>query len=130
MLDTDICIGFQRGGAVRLIERVLALTTGEAVLSFVTYAELRLGAEKSVFPARALAALDVVTSAFEVELPSLDVAHEYASIRGYLERQGQTIGGNDIWIAAHARALRLTLVTGNEREFRRVPGLAVENWAA
>jgi tRNA(fMet)-specific endonuclease VapC len=59
-----------------------------------------------------------------------DTASEYARIRADLERSGTPIGANDLWIAAHARAAGLTLVSNNEREFRRVPGLAVENWAA
>jgi tRNA(fMet)-specific endonuclease VapC len=54
----------------------------------------------------------------------------YGIIRAALERAGQTIGNNDLWIAAHARAAGLTLVTNNQREFKRVPGLTVENWAA
>ena len=53
----------------------------------------------------------------------------YGEIRSALERAGQTIGNNDLWIAAHARAEGWVLVTNNEREFRRVDGLAVENWA-
>jgi tRNA(fMet)-specific endonuclease VapC len=57
-----------------------------------------------------------------------NVAQEYGEIRTALERIGQPIGGNDLLIAAHARTLRLTVVTANLREFLRVPGLAVENW--
>jgi tRNA(fMet)-specific endonuclease VapC len=54
----------------------------------------------------------------------------YGSLRATLERNGTPIGANDMLIAAHALALDLTLVTANEREFRRVPGLRVENWRA
>ena len=57
-----------------------------------------------------------------------NVAQEYGEIRTALERIGQPIGGNDLLIAAHARTLRLTVVTANVHEFLRVPGLAVENW--
>ena len=49
-------------------------------------------------------------------------------IRAALESRGEMIGGNDLWIAAHAKAARLVLVTNNEREFRRVPDLKVQNW--
>jgi len=56
-------------------------------------------------------------------------AEAYGTIRAELERKGQMIGNNDLWIAAHAKAAGLTLVTNNEREFRRVRGLRVENWA-
>lgn len=54
----------------------------------------------------------------------------YGVVRAGLAAQGTPIGGNDLWIAAHALASRLTLVTNNEREFRRVPDLRVENWIA
>jgi len=56
-------------------------------------------------------------------------AEAYGTVRAELERKGQMIGNNDLWIAAHAKAAGLTLVTNNERGFRRVRGLKVENWA-
>lgn len=129
MLDSDICIALQRRASRPLTERLLALRSGEAVLSIVAYGELRVGVEKSSARDRALQALHLVTSAFPVVLPSEKTAEDYAEIRARLERQGETIGSNDLWIAAHARSEQLTLITANEREFRRVPGLAVENWA-
>jgi tRNA(fMet)-specific endonuclease VapC len=52
----------------------------------------------------------------------------YAAIRAELEHRGTPIGGNDMLIAAHARALEATLATDNERKFARVDGLPVENW--
>ncbi len=55
-------------------------------------------------------------------------AEVYGTIRAELERKRQMIGNNDLWIAAHAKAAGLTLVTSDEREFRRVRGLKVENW--
>lgn len=65
-----------------------------------------------------------------IEVLPLDsgVDHHYAAIRVALERAGRPIGHNDLFIAAHARALGLTLVTGNVAEFSRVPGLLVKNW--
>ena len=129
MLDTDVCIYFQTGAHPRIVERFLSLRSGEAVISVVTYGELHLGAAKSVQKARALAAITKVTSFAPVERLSAEAAEDYGSIRAELERAGQTIGNNDLWIAAHARSTGFTLVTNNEREFRRVPGLAVENWA-
>jgi len=53
----------------------------------------------------------------------------YGSIRAALEAKGDMIGNNDLWIAAHAKAAGLILVTNNEREFRRVQGLEIQNWA-
>lgn len=130
MLDSAICIEFERGRHPRLRDRLLALRPGEALLSLVAYGELRVGAEKSTDRARAIKALNVFLTGFPIATPDPGVADVYASIRATLEDQGRTIGQNDLWIAAHARSAGLTLVTGNERDFRRVPGLAVENWAA
>jgi tRNA(fMet)-specific endonuclease VapC len=57
-----------------------------------------------------------------------DVGVHYGEIRAQLERAGTPIGNNDLWIAAHARALGMRLITNNAREFERVPGLVVERW--
>lgn len=72
---------------------------------------------------------DLISFLPVLELPA-NAAHEYGAIRAYLETKGETIGGNDLWIAAHAKASGLVLVTSNEREFKRVPGLKVQNWVA
>ena len=66
--------------------------------------------------------------AFNWPLPE-KAAEIYGFIRADLESRGEMIGNNDLWIAAHALASGLTLVTNNEKEFRRVPGLKVQNWA-
>lgn len=80
-------------------------------------------------PERALAALHGLTAVIAIEpLPALAGA-AYGNIRAMLSRGGEIIGNNDLWIAAHAQTAGLTLVTNNEREFRRVPDLRVENWA-
>lgn len=110
--------------------RLAALALGEAVMSVMTYGELRNGAEKSRDRTIRLATLEAMTAIVPVADLTAAVGPIYGEIRSDLERRGATIGSNDLWIAAHARTLGLTLVTGNEREFRRVPGLAVENWAA
>lgn len=130
MLDTDICVYFQSGRIESVVSRIARLATGEAVLSLITYGELRAGAERSARRERSLQNLEELIGIFPVMPMSVEVARDYAAIRADLQRQGNLIGANDLWIAAHARAERMTLVTNNEREFRRVPGLAVENWAA
>jgi tRNA(fMet)-specific endonuclease VapC len=75
-----------------------------------------------------------VLDEFIAAVPALalpvEVASVYGAIRAALQARGEMIGGNDLWIAAHAKAADLTLVTNNEREFRRVPGLKIQNWAA
>jgi tRNA(fMet)-specific endonuclease VapC len=88
------------------------------------------GAEKSAQRAVALELLRELAQVLPVlALPSA-AAETYGTMRAHLERRGKMIGNNDLWIAAHAKAAGMTLVTNNEREFRRVRGLKVENWAA
>lgn len=58
----------------------------------------------------------------------IDAATHYGKIRSALEKEGKIIRNNDLWIAAHALSVGLTLVTNNEKEFLRVPGLILENW--
>ena len=64
-----------------------------------------------------------------VALPET-AAETYGALRADLESKGEMIGNNDLWIAAHALAAGLTLITNNEREFRRVRGLKIQNWAS
>ena len=129
MLDTDICILFRSGKSHLVAERMTKLTPGEATMSVVTYGELRVGAEKSLRRASQLRVLEEISRLIQVRDLTPSVGAEYGAIRADLERRGQIIGSNDLWIAAHARSAKLTLVTNNEDEFRRVPGLSVENWA-
>ena len=129
LLDTNICIYIRRKKPEGVLQRFRGLKQGEAGLSVITFGELMYEAEKS---AQRAAALELLQGLAQV-LPVLDLpdtaAEAYGRIRAELERAGQMIGNNDLWIAAHARAAGLTLVTNNEREFRRVRGLKVENWA-
>jgi tRNA(fMet)-specific endonuclease VapC len=130
MLDTNICTYIRRMRPAPVLERFRSLVRGEAVISVVTYGELRYGAEKSVTRERALKVLDELVALVPVQPLSPAAGVAYGAIRLALERQGRIIGGNDLWIAAHqAYAAGLTLVTNNEGEFRRVPGLRIENWA-
>jgi tRNA(fMet)-specific endonuclease VapC len=86
------------------------------------------GAEKSTQRAAALEKLqDLVSFLPALPLPET-AAQTYGAIRARLEQPGEIIGNNDLWIAAHASAAGLILVTNNEREFSRIPGLKVQNW--
>jgi tRNA(fMet)-specific endonuclease VapC len=128
MLDTNICIYIRQKHPVEVLKRFEKLKAGEAVLSVITYGELRYGAAKSPQRQQSMDRLtDLVSLLPALELPA-NVAHEYGEIRAALEAKGETIGGNDLWIAAHAKAANLILVTNNEREFKRVPGLKIQNW--
>lgn len=128
LLDTNICIHIRQRRPPEVLARFRRLRPGEAVISVITYGELAYGAEKSRFREQATKQLMELQGLLPVmELPSL-AGQFYGAIRAALEVKGETIGNNDLWIAAHARAAGLTLVTNNEDEFRRVQGLKVQNW--
>src|SRR5215469_290467 len=129
LLDTNICIYIRRRRPPAVLERFRQLTPGEAVLSVITYGELIYGAEKSQFGEQALRHLAELAGLLPVmEVPML-AGEFYGSIRAILAAEGSMIGNNDLWIAAHAKAAGLILVTNNEREFRRIQGLEIWNWA-
>ena len=86
------------------------------------------GAAKTKIPSRARDIIDEFANFVEVLPLSKETAQIYGDIRAGLELKGQVIGGNDMQIAAHAKASNLILVTNNEREFKRVPGLKIQNW--
>ncbi len=89
MLDTNICIYLRQNRLAEVTSRFLQMQHGDAVMSVITYGE----------------------------------------IRAALESRGESIGGSDLWIAAHVKSAGLPLVTKNEREFKRVPGLKLQNWS-
>jgi tRNA(fMet)-specific endonuclease VapC len=128
MLDTNICIYLRQNRPPEVTARFRQMKHGDAVLSVITYGELLYGAERSQQRSNALESLSRLTSLLPVlPLPG-EVAAVYGEIRAALETHGERIGGNDLWIAAHAKSAGLTLVTNNEREFKRVPGLKIQNW--
>jgi tRNA(fMet)-specific endonuclease VapC len=129
LLDTNICIYIRRKKPEEVLRRFRTLKQGEAALSVITFGELVYGAEKSAQRAAALELLRELARVLPVMGLPERAAEAYGTMRAELERKGQMIGNNDLWIAAHAKAAGLTLVTNNEREFRRVRGLKVENWA-
>ena len=129
MLDTDICVYIHKRKPLSVLEKLRKLGQGEAVLSSITMGELIYGATKSSKSAAVLTQLAEMETLVPVVSVNRSAAEEYGAIRASLESAGTPIGNNDLWIAAHAKALGLTLVTNNEREFKRVRGLRVENWA-
>jgi tRNA(fMet)-specific endonuclease VapC len=121
LLDTNICIYIRRHRPPEVPARFQRLMPGEAAISVITYGELVYGVEKSRFREQASKQL--------MELAGLlPVMEFYGAIRAGLDIIGERIGNNDLWIAAHARAAGLILVTNNEHEFRRIQGLKIQNW--
>jgi tRNA(fMet)-specific endonuclease VapC len=128
MLDTNICIYIAKHQPPEVKARFERLKPGQVVMSAITYGALHYGASKSSQRARALEQLHELAQDIPVESLDSRAAQAYGEIRFTLEKQGRLIGNNDLWIAAHAMALEVTLATNNEREFRRIDGLSVENW--
>jgi tRNA(fMet)-specific endonuclease VapC len=129
LLDTNICIYIRRQKPPEVLARFQRLKPGEAVISVITYGELFFGVEKSAARVQAGGRLAELAGLLPVMALPATAGEVYGAIRAVLERKGEMIGNNDLWIAAHAKAAGLTLVTNNEREFRRIPGLTVQNWA-
>jgi tRNA(fMet)-specific endonuclease VapC len=129
LLDTNICIYIRQERPEQVLRRFRKLRPGEAVLSVITYGELLYGAAKSAHRTAALERLrELVRLLPAMALPE-SAGETYGAVRAELELKGEMIGNNDLWIAAHALAAGLTLVTNNEKEFRRVRRLKVQNWA-
>jgi tRNA(fMet)-specific endonuclease VapC len=131
MLDTDT-VGYliNRGPGVERIKRRLSgRSPGEIRLSAITLVEIRYGFAAGDVSAERHDALEDFLALFQVDDFPASAADDYAEIRVALERAGKRIGGYDLLIAAHARRIQATLVTNNEAEFRRVPGLSVQNWS-
>lgn len=129
MLDTDTCSYIVKRSSQPILRRLQNLPLDEVCISVVTKAELLYGVEIS--PRKKTDGIAV--DAFFENVVVLDfpdaAASDYADIRADLKKRGAIIGGNGLLIAAHARCTALTLVTNNEREFKRVKGLTIENWA-
>jgi tRNA(fMet)-specific endonuclease VapC len=124
MLDTDTCI-FARKRPAAFKPR---LPLHECGISIIVLGELELGVAQSDRVEENRAALRSLLDAVRVVDVDAEVAREYGQLRAYLRSIGLPIGPNDLWIAAHALALDVPLVTHNLSEFRRVPGLASESW--
>ncbi len=129
LLDTNICIYIRQKRPEQVLRRFRKLQQGEAALSVITYGELIYGATKSKQRVEALDRLrELLHWLPALALPET-AAEAYGTIRADLASKGEMIGNNDLWIAAHAISAGLTLVTNNEKEFRRVRGLKTQNWA-
>lgn len=128
MLDTNICIYLAKNQHPQVTARFERLKPEQLVMSAITYGELQYGANKSNQRSRTLSQLAELIQYIPVENLSPSAAEAYGEIRATLEKQGRMIGNNDLWIAAHAMAMNVTLATNNEHEFLRVTGTSVENW--
>jgi len=128
MLDTDTCSYIMKRSNDEVLRRLRKVLVSDVCISVVTKAELLFGVEMSARRKQDDEALNAFLRYSEVlDLPD-EASPHYARIRAALQRRGAMIGANDLFIAAHASSLGLTLVTNNTREFGRVRNLALENW--
>jgi tRNA(fMet)-specific endonuclease VapC len=127
MLDTDVLIAALKGQP-EVRRRLEAVPLSAMRLSAIVLGELEFGAEKSIHSERNRARLAALIQCLPLVRSDYATTRHYGQVRALLERQGTPIGANDTWIAAQALAIEATLVTDNEREFSRVPGLVLENW--
>ena len=128
LLDTDTCIYALKHNET-VIRRLLSTPREDVMVSVITEAELRTGAAKSSAPVKTVQLIENFLRPLTVIDFTSDDAVAYADVRARLERAGTPIGPLDTLIAAQALSRRLALVSNNEREFRRVNGLTIENWS-
>lgn len=132
LLDTNILIYLIKHQPPAVAQRVDALPEDARLcMSFITWAELLKGAQRSIRKAEVLRRLEALTRQVAVLYPTGPaICQHYAEEFTRLKDAGTPIGANHLWIACHALAERATLVTHNVREFRRVAGLRLEDWVS
>jgi tRNA(fMet)-specific endonuclease VapC len=129
LLDSDICVYLLSGRRPEIVRKLDRKLPGQVAVSVIALGELLAGAARSRDADAAKQRITALTSVARVLPLPTEAAECYGAIRTELERDGMSIGPNDLWIASHASAENLVLVTNNVREFKRVKGLKVENWA-
>lgn len=128
LLDTNIVI-YTIKNRPQPVRAAFKRHEGQMAISAVTWGELVFGAERSANPAKNQADIEGLAARLEIlDFDNLAAAH-FGQVRAELYAVGQPIGPYDMMIAGHARSTGLILVTNNLREFERVQGLRLENWA-
>ena len=128
MIDTNIAIYTLKNRPAK-VRAAFKKHSGEMCLSSVSMGELIYGAEKSARVEQNLSIIEGLGARLKVESFDMRAAMHFGQLRAELAKSGKLIGPYDMMIAGHARALGLILVTNNQREFDRVSGLRIENWA-
>jgi len=128
LLDTNICIYVARNHPATVARRFARAVPGSLGISIITWGELCFGAAKSNDPPGVYSLLEQFSRMVKVLPLPAEAGPHYGAVRAALQKAGKLIGNNDLWIAAHALALGVPLVSNNLHEFERVPGLKLENW--
>ena len=129
LLDTNICIYIINKKPAAVLKKVQSMQPGQIAISTITIAELEYGAARSRYPDRNRIALLEFLFPFTILDFDQKASMEYGRIRTLLESRGRPVGPMDLLPAAQAKSHNLILVTNNEKEFARVDGLRIENWA-
>ena len=129
MLDTNTVIYIMNGRSDRAFFEMTKCDREEICISSVVYAELCFGAEGSNRRDETVGRLEKFLEGIAVLDFGVEAAREYGRVKQYLRRKGTLIGDHDMLIGAHANSMDLTLVTHNVKEFARIPGLEVADWA-
>jgi len=128
LIDTNICIYLINKRPQNIIDKVHDVGADQILISSITIAELEYGVSKSIRSAENKRKLEMFLMPFEVLSFDKKASEKYGDLRNELQVKGKLIGPLDMLIAAQALAFSMILVTNNEKEFRRVKGLKVENW--
>ena len=128
LIDTNICIYIMNQRPARVIQRFKQFELGEIGISTITVSELQYGVAKSTYQEKNTVRLEQFLAPLEILTYDQTAAKVYGDIRFHLEKGGQPIGALDLFIAAHAMSQDLTLITNNDKEFRRIKKLKIENW--
>ncbi len=128
LLDTNTCIYLIKKKSENILRKLRQKNIDDVAVSVVTLSELVYGVEKSLYPSRNLLALTEFIAPLKILTYDEHAAFTYGKIRAALEKAGALIGPLDMQIAAHAASVSAILVTNNEREFKRIPKLKIENW--
>ena len=128
MLDTNICIYIIKKKTDGILEQVKKKRKNGLYISSITLAELEFGNANSIYRERNTLALMEFLTILGIHYFDENAAREYGILKKDLKDRGCLIGSFDMLIGAHAKALQMTLVTNNTKEFKRIPGLSIENW--
>jgi len=127
-LDSNICIYYLTGKYSSITDNIKNTDPMHIKIPSIVKSELLVGALKSKKTTENLNAINSFLSYFELISFGENESEIYAEIRSKLEIAGKIIGPNDLIIASTVMANNGILITNNEREFRRVEGLRVQNW--
>ena len=128
ILDTDICIYLLNGKMPKAAKRLEKEPADQIGVTSITAGELRNGALHSARPKENMERVEVFLAPLTQRVFDNTASIHFASIKEALAKKGRLIGPMDLLIASIVRSSNATLVTNNIREFKRVPGLLIENW--